>query len=253
MCHLKRSVSSQCRSCVLQTESLTVPWLMLETKCYQGDYVETVAGQPPDTHKCTQHHANRKKGPFESRSAVKTALTFTAYNPHYLTKLQVKKKKLLVVGRWGGGLSHRCRNPYGREPLSSESLRGLAISLSFHLLLFPFVSCRDSIIWPLTASILSPSAQQNCWTFARERERETLRKTDSSASRVPICLWWCSFSCQGLFQVYMSDLISFHVHLPFDCGVGSFSHVFLSLHWKSVVCIDLHNHDSKNMEMLHKI
>lgn len=36
------------------------------------------------------------------------------------------------------------------------------------------------------------------------------------------------FSSQGLCQVFMSDLISVHVHLSFGSGVRSFSHVSLS-------------------------
>lgn len=53
VCRLKSPASSQCRSCVLQSESPTFLRLALETKCYRGgawDYTETVAISPPWRH-----------------------------------------------------------------------------------------------------------------------------------------------------------------------------------------------------------
>lgn len=141
MCRLKRSVSSRCRSCVLQTESLTVLWLMLETKCYQGDYTETVAGQPPpyphskNVHSITQTH-KRAFWIWVSR-AVETVLTFTSHNTLYLTKKNKEQKHC----RWRRRRRTRRRRKTWTN-LSSTQVTVFCIYLATHM-------CENH--WPLGA------------------------------------------------------------------------------------------------------
>lgn len=162
---------------------------------------------------------------------AETVLTFTAHNIHRVTKPTGMKKehtgieKVIASFTLGFAIKKKIKNFL---TFTSDHIY-MRLSVLWEPLCpchqspppSPCVNCRGSIIWPLTAPILS---QQNSWNLARERERVEWRRethrgtdreteTDSSASRAPICLWWCSSSCQGLCQIDTSDLISVYVHL----------------------------------------
>lgn len=177
----------------------------------------TDSGRPPThlhTHTNVHTITRTHKGPFESRSAKWWRQCWPL--PHTKRHKLPDKYYRYEEETHEGWKIHQHEFSFTLNPICmrftvlwdvSASLPSISLSVSMCKLQRQHHMAPDSFH---TFSLCSTKLLKPCQREKRERHTHT----ESSASRVPICLWWFSVSCQGLCQVYMFDLISQCVHLP---------------------------------------